>query len=255
MDLGIFEKLGMTKGETSTYLAMLELGSSTTGPISDAAQVSRSKVYVILDKLEKKGLASHIEKNGVRYFSAADPIRIKSYIREREEELREMEKEFDSSVEKLRNLFKETGRIKSVSFYQGMKGLITAHEHTYLKLKRGDTYSYLGGPRFQPESHHRYWKKDHLRRIEAGIRCRLLFNRGTPAETMENRNSFKGCDARYMPIDIQTPAYFLIYKDTVMMTVSEENPIAIEIVSQEIADAFAAYFEEFWERTVPYRKK
>ncbi len=253
MDEQILRKLGMTTGEIRTYLAMLELGSSTTGPIANAAQISRSKVYVVLDRLEKKGLASHVEQNGMKYFQVADPIRIKSYIREREEELKEIGKEFDSSVENLRTLYKETGRVKSVSVYQGLKGLQTAHEHTYLKVKKGETYDYLGGPRFQPESHHRYWKKDHLKRVAAGIKCRLLFNKGTPRETLRNRNSFWGCDARYMPIDIYSPAYFLVYKDTVMMTVSEENPIVIEIVSKEIAEAFSTYFEEFWKRSVPFK--
>ena len=69
-----------------------------------------------------------------------------------------------------------------------------------------------------------------------------------------SRNSYEGCDARYMATDIKTPAYFLIYKDTVMMAIPSTNPITVEIVSQEIADAFMAYFEEFWKRTKKFRQ-
>ena len=61
MDARILEEIGLTAGERKTYLALLKLGLSSTGPIAKLAQVSRSKLYSILDKLEKKGLASHIE--------------------------------------------------------------------------------------------------------------------------------------------------------------------------------------------------
>ncbi|MFH1520350.1 MAG: hypothetical protein ABID61_01770 [Candidatus Micrarchaeota archaeon] len=52
-----------------------------------------------------------------------------------------------------------------------------------------------------------------------------------------------------MPIDIKTPAYFTIYKDTVIITTVSSDPLCIEIVSQELADAFKKYFEEFWKKS------
>ena len=118
---------------------------------------------------------------------------------------------------------------------------------------KGEEYCYLGIPGSQPESQHRYWMRDHQRRAKAGIRTRSLFNKDTSRKLMENRNSYKGSDTRYMPTDIKTPAYFLIYKDVVMIAVPSENPIAIEITSEEIANAFKAYFDEFWKRSVPFK--
>ena len=73
MDTKILEEIGLTHGEIKTYLALLTLGSSSTGPIAKESGVSRSKLYIILDKLEKKGLVSHIEKDGIIYFQSADP--------------------------------------------------------------------------------------------------------------------------------------------------------------------------------------
>ena len=54
MDTKILEDIGLTKGEIKAYLALLKLGQSSTGPIAKEANVSRSKLYVILDKLSKK---------------------------------------------------------------------------------------------------------------------------------------------------------------------------------------------------------
>jgi hypothetical protein len=56
-----------------------------------------------------------------------------------------------------------------------------------------------------------------------------------------------------MPTDIKTPAYFLIYKDTVVITIASEFPTSIEIINQQIADAFRSYFEEFWKRSKPFK--
>lgn len=131
----------------------------------------------------------------------------------------------------------------------GMKALMQAHEKTYQKLKKGEEYVYLGVPKYQPEEQHQYWVKDHQRRAQAGIKCRLLVNKDTDKKVLISRNGFPGCDARYMPTDIKTPSYINIYKDTVMMAIPKKNPVVIEIHNQEIADSFKAYFEEFWKRS------
>ncbi len=88
-----------------------------------------------------------------------------------------------------------------------------------------------------------------MRRVKVGIKLRVLFNRETDEGILKNRNSFKGCDARYMPEGIKTPASFLTFKDTTVIVLQHPNPIAVEIVNQEIADSFQAYFEEFWKRS------
>ncbi len=135
---------------------------------------------------------------------------------------------------------------QDVRVSHGIKALIQAHEKTYQQLKKGEEYVYLGVPKFQPEEQHEYWKKDHLRREKAGITCRLLFNKDTDQKTIINRNSYSGCDARYMPTDIKTPSYMGIFKETVMIAIPKKEPVVIEINNKEIADSFKAYFEEFW---------
>jgi hypothetical protein len=116
----------------------------------------------------------------------------------------------------------------------------------YLKLKKGDSYFSIGIPSTQPEPHHLFWQRDHLRRSKAGIKAKLLFNKDVPKKVMKNRNSYKNCDARYMPLDLTTPAYFEMYADTVMIVIPTKQPITIEIISKEISKSFMIYFSEFW---------
>ena len=68
MDIQLLRKVGLTDGESKVYLALLELGSSTTGPIVKEADIAKSIVYQILDRLIQKGLVSYIVKEKTKYF-------------------------------------------------------------------------------------------------------------------------------------------------------------------------------------------
>ncbi len=261
MKQSILEMIGLTEGEAKTYKALLRLGSSSTGAISSEAGVSTSKLYIILDKLERKGLVSHIDRNGVRNFQAAEPAKIKDYLHEKKREVDALESELDAQLPSLMQLYAHAGAHETVAVFSGMKGMKTAHEHTYMKLGKGDEYCILGVPDYPPWEEKgpkgqfaRYWEADHRRRAAAGIGCRMLFNTDASANLLKQRNSTRLCVARYMPIDIRTPAYFTIYKDTVLITLISAEPICIEVASQDVADAFKAYFDEFWKKSKPFKK-
>ncbi|MBW3012929.1 helix-turn-helix domain-containing protein, partial [Candidatus Woesearchaeota archaeon] len=89
----LLEGLGLTKSEISVYLALLELGSSTTGKIVDKSGASSSKIYEILDKLIQKGLVSYVLKANIKYFEAAPPKRILDYIEEKKASISKQEED------------------------------------------------------------------------------------------------------------------------------------------------------------------
>ena len=87
MNTELLEEIGLTKSEIKVYLALLEIGSSSKGPLVKKANITSSKIYEVTDKLIEKGLVSYIIKNNVKYFSAAPPSRIKDYIEEKREKI------------------------------------------------------------------------------------------------------------------------------------------------------------------------
>ena len=50
--------IGLTETEVKVYLALNELGTSTISPIVKKANISNSKIYIILEKLIKKMTAT-----------------------------------------------------------------------------------------------------------------------------------------------------------------------------------------------------
>jgi len=250
MDTGMLRQAGLTEGESKVYLALLEIGPSTTGPIVEKSGVSRSIIYQLLDRLAQKGLVSHIVKERTRYFQAAEPSRIQEYIDGEEKKFQENKRKMDDLLPKLYAL-QSSAKESEAKVYMGFKGMITAHEHTYQKLKRGEEYYYMGIPAQQEEHFHAYWLRDHAKRAKLGIKTRILFHKDTEMKVLRGRNHHKGCDARYMPSDIDTPAWFMGYKNVAVIGLQSKVPITIEITNQEIADSFKAYFEEFWKRAKP----
>ena len=88
------QDIGFSEGEEKVYLALLRLGTSTTGKIAKEAAVSRSKLYEILEKLSRKGVISHFKKNNVSNFTASHPENIVEYLKKREKELHDKEIDF-----------------------------------------------------------------------------------------------------------------------------------------------------------------
>jgi len=236
---------GLTEGEAKVYLALLELGPSTTGPIVKKSGVARSIVYQILERLSQKGLVSHVVKEKTQHFQAAQPDGLMEYIEGRQKQLEESKKKLEAILPKL-SAMQLAAKESEVQVFFGFRGMISVHEHTYQKLKKGEGYFFFGIPQEQPKHYHSYWQQDHLRRVKTGIRCQLLFHPKTSKEVLKNRNAYTGCDARYMPLEVNTPAWFMGYKNVGVIGFASSNPITIEIVNREVADSFRAYFEEFW---------
>lgn len=260
----LIENAGLTEGESKVYLALLGIGQSTAGPIIKKSGVANSIIYKILDSLIEKGLVSFITKEKTKYFQAANPHKIVDYIEEKKEQLEEDKLKVESLLPQLIGLAKPSKGL-SIQVFEGFKGFITAWETMYSKLGKGDEYHCFGGYVLQEERFHSYWKRDHIRRKKAGIKSRMLFNKGTLRETLENRNTFWECDSRYMPSDVKTPAFFTVFKDTTMIQLQTlknvpgeelavEKPVAIIIENKEIAETFDAYFMDYWKKSKPFRK-
>ena len=247
----LIEKAGLTAGESKVYLALLEIGASSAGPIIDKSGVARSFIYNILNGLIEKGLVAYVLKDGTRIYQAAEPSRLIDYIERRKQELDSQKEKLQLMLPKLL-LLQNGAPSTNVAFFEGFAGFQTCFERYEQKLKRGDEYLCMGILAQQDEKYHAYWKRHHAARVKQGVRARMIFDRKTDKSVMENRNSYAMCDTRYFPSDIQTPVWFFIYADVVGLFSQSEQPFAIEITNLEVAQTFRQYFEDYWRQTVPY---
>ena len=254
MDTTALGGAGLTDGEIKVYLALIELGLTTIGPILDKSKVTKSIIYRILDRLIQKGLVSYIIKEKTKHFQAAPPEKLLDYVEEKKQSLDENKRKIQEMIPQL--LLKQQLSPKSeATIYEGFKGIMTVHDKRFEKLKRGDEYFFFGLPAQQPEYYHSYWKKDHQKREKLGIKCRMLYDSKVEDAVLRDRNSVTLCEARRMPINVDTPAWILCYKDTTVIGLPlSEKPFAFEIVNVDVAKSFTNYFEWFWQKSKPFRK-
>jgi len=255
----LIQEAGLTEGEAKVYMALLEIGSSSIGPIIRKSGVARSFAYNILESLIKKGLASHVTRGKRRLFQAAEPSRILDHLEKKASELELSMQALKSILPGLEEVRKERPRT-SISVFEGYRGILTATEHYSQKLRAGDEYLVFGGYPIRKDRYDVYWRKHHEERSKLGIRARMILDRDTNDEVMANRNRYRLCQSRRMSTKLRTPAWFFMYKDTLTIFL-QDNPdflntkaLAIEIINKEISDTFKEIFEDYWARTEPFRR-
>jgi sugar-specific transcriptional regulator TrmB len=134
MNFTALKEAGLTEGEIKVYLALLEIGSATSGKIVEKSGVARSIIYQLLEKLAQKGLVSHITKSKTKHYEAAPPQKILEYIEHRREEFEQNKAEVEALLPELL-LKQQLSEQNEANFYQGYKGINTAHEKLYKKAK------------------------------------------------------------------------------------------------------------------------
>ncbi|KYK26580.1 hypothetical protein AYK26_07405 [Euryarchaeota archaeon SM23-78] len=247
MNLEVLEKIGLTKSEIKVYLALLELGSTTTGPIVDKSRASSSKIYEILERLIQKGLVSYVMKGNTKYFEAAFPDRILDYINEKESELTKQRKEVEKLLPQL-VMRKEMSKYKQeATIYRGMRGLETAFYDALKPDRKDETWRVFGVPERSEKVNYFFvrWNKD---RADKGIKMKILFDESARGElqTLPENNPLS--EIKYMPKELSMPAAVNIFGDKTIIFPSEteKQPLIIVIDNKEVADSFKTQFDILW---------
>lgn len=56
-----------------------------------------------------------------------------------------------------------------------------------------------------------------------------------------------------MPSLIKTPAWFLVYANVALIVLQKEKAVSVEIINQDIAASFKAYFNDLWAKSKPFK--
>jgi sugar-specific transcriptional regulator TrmB len=242
----ILRGIGLTNYETKVYLALLDLGESTSGKILAKAGMHSGKIYEILDSLKSKGLVSEITKSGVKHFSPAEPTRVRDYLADKKREIEEQEKDFDGIMPLL---MKKIGQVKgktTIEIFTGYKGLKTAYGKEIQRYKKNSVVRVLGiTPREKQVVNKKYYDyfPYYVRplRDKNNIRMRKILSEDARKDLKYQE---KGAELRFLPYD--SMAGFNISEDLVIIGIFTDEPIFISIESREVAKSFIDSFEAMW---------
>ncbi|MFA5992708.1 MAG: helix-turn-helix domain-containing protein [Candidatus Pacearchaeota archaeon] len=240
----LLEKSGLSPGESKVYLALVELGVGSVGPIAAKSRVSMSKVYEILNRLIKKGLVSSIFVERVKKFKAEDPRQLVEYISRKRDELDKTKIDLEKNLVFLNEMIKSSEKSSTTRVYEGFNGMRGVFEKSLDELKKGDIM-YVLGISESTETIRNYFSSYFKRQFKIGFKVKALFDETAEYKAKERKNKFT--DFRFLPNGSVTPATIVMYKDKTIIEVG--NPLyilTILISNKEISDSFRNHFELLW---------
>ena len=114
----VLEKLGFSPNEIKVYIVLNDHGSTKAGRIAKLAKIDRSSCYNSLKSLIEKGIISYVSIGRIKWFQAAGPKRLLDYLREQEEDVKEIIPEL--------NARHKAAKVESqVRLFKGIKGVKT----------------------------------------------------------------------------------------------------------------------------------
>jgi HTH-type transcriptional regulator, sugar sensing transcriptional regulator len=245
MDPSALKEAGLTRGEAQVYIALLRLGPTTTGPLAAEARISSSKVYKVLDRLEKKGLAGRATHGKIQRFSAMEPRRLLDSIEEKERELAASKGTIGALIPALEA---ERTRAKGkthAAAYEGFKAISNFYNGILDDLRAGDTYHVIGaGYGAQAPGVKAFFQNYHARRAGKGIRVKMLAN-GDMRESLVPATRLRS-SIRFLPQYLVTNMVIVFYRRKAFFFFLTEEPRGFLIESDEIAESLKRYFGTLW---------
>jgi HTH-type transcriptional regulator, sugar sensing transcriptional regulator len=250
MDTTGLSKLGLNNSEIKTYLALLELESSSVGPIIEKAAVPDSKIYIILEKLKEKGLVSFVIKNNVKHFQASDPENIIYLLDEKAKEIEvqkeKIKKELIPEIKRRRKLTEDK---QESTVYEGIKGLRAAFNYVLSTMEKGEEYYvFTLGEEYAQKNAIYFFQDYHKKRVAKGVKIKSI-SEPEGKEIIKKYHNYKLM--KYKVANQKVPIGTVIFKGHILIVSWQEKPTAFIIKSKQAYQYYKAFFEEIWEQAKP----
>ncbi len=245
MDTKALEQIGLTKGESKVYLALLELGETTTGAIIQKANISSSKVYEILFKLIEKGLASYTLKEKTKYFQPATPTKLLEYLNNKQQTMYQAEQTLQQLLPTLEAKQKQSQQKQTTATYHGFEGIKTVFYTIIETLQKGEEYYvFTLDEEVTEDTLKTFFRQYHTKRIAKGISVKLLSREENKKTLQKLYPKYKLSKRKFITRAFPTGVF--IYKDHVMHFMYTPAPLLFVIQNNQLYQTYKEFFLELW---------
>lgn len=238
MDISILEDLGFTEAEIKVYIALLQLGRTTAGPILQKTKLHNSIVHRTLYRLIEKGLVSFIIEGKTKHYQAVDPKFIEKMIEDNK-------KKFDKILPELLRIKMPFER-QEAKVFKGFSGFKNALQEFIEDSEKGDEYLIfsLGAKDLEKYEHiinyYRDFEKERKKR-------KIVSKAIAPISSKERlKESAKIINIKF--VDFPVPLDVSIFRDKLLLSSWGEEDSFFIIYSKGLAESFRAYFYSIWKK-------
>lgn len=245
------QQLGYSPNQATVYLALLELGQTTVGPIIKKTSLHRQVVYNTLEGLEKLDLIQATTKNNRQNFVIIDPQKIVENIKKQQNLAEDLLPELLAKQ-------KKGQASQEIKIYEGIEGFQTMHYNNIKNTPINGEYLVLGAG---AERWTEIMQKNNLitkyekLRLEKNIQIRLL----SYEDRRESMNAIKNLFGqgpknkkftRFLSKEFNSPVGIQVYFDRVELISYVDPIIIVEIKNMSFVKVFKQYFENLWNQEV-----
>ena len=230
--MGAMKSIGMSDGEITVYLSLLNTGPARVSKIKEDSNLHRTTIYDFIEKLMNRGLVSHVVEKNVKLFKAAPPEKLLDYTKELQAGIQFI----------LPHLMKIANSRKddiSVEVFRGNEGLKTILNDVI--RERQDFIGFGLDEKMFNERYPHLMKQHFKKELKVDIKGRLLTN-----ESASFVFRYKNLTYRYIPDKFFNPTPTIVYSDKVVILIWKPFSIIL-IKSFDLADSYRKHFEILWE--------
>jgi len=236
---GLLRELGFTGNEAKVYLALLETGQATAGPVIKKTGLHKATTYQIFQRLAEKGLVSSVMEGKTRHFMPASPRRLLDTLQQQEERLR-------GALPRLEAMLRAGKEKQEVTVYAGLKGIRSALDTMLSEVGSGGTYYDFGVSGLFQEMMGGYWDSFQRLKRRNHICPYVIFSQEVKRKNTYLLENYYG-RARFHPKEFPSITDTFIYKDTVALFVwTAKPPIAVMIKNADNARSYRNQFMLMW---------
>ena len=243
MNIKILEDIGLTNAEIKIYLALLELGTSTAGPILDKSGLQNSVVHMTLKKLVDKGLVTFVKEGKVNHYQAANPNHIIEFINDKKERFQEILPEL--------LLKQQTAKQKpEIITFRGIRGI----KELLLELldAGGKEHHTFGSTKESLMLGEAWWVSYHKKRASKNIKAKLIFNESLAywkAEVKYPKSTIRYTNQGFEPL-----TETIIRNDKIGIIIWTEKPLGVLIHNKVAAESYNHFFKMMWKSSFKEKK-
>ncbi|MFH1089265.1 MAG: helix-turn-helix domain-containing protein [Candidatus Uhrbacteria bacterium] len=236
--------LGLSEHDSVVYLALAQLGATTSGPLITKTQLHRNVVYTSLEHLVDLKYVLETQERGKKRFVVADPSIITRDFEEKLTVANEVSKEI-STIAELES--------QEISIHEGNEEYLTLLTGLIRMLPKGGTKYVLGtgGEDFMGITMRPIWKKYHKVAKNRGIKIKMIAyesQRQAIANDIEKEGIYEVC---YLPDEIENPAGTHIYPEAgVILNIIYSTPnqpvTAVRIKNKNLVQGQLNLFNKLW---------
>jgi len=244
MQIAELQELGLSEGQMSVYLSLLELGTSALNGIQEKTGIDRRNIYDILNKLIERGFVSYMFEKRVRTYQCTHPNKLRHEVELKEQRLKELK----GKIPQIQEVFDSVRPEIRAEILRGSEAIKAFLESTF---DNGDTYWIGGNSGIERVSTMKQWFKHWMvRRAKLGYIMHDLVDAGTHLEDLEPDNilAHKKLCYKYatLPKEFSSPMVIIISGNRVAQVLWNEQPFCCVFEGEQVRESFMKYFNYFW---------